>query len=203
MSKSVTEYNFLDPEVIECPHQFYAAARQEAPVYEIPGGGFYLVTRHEDVRYVLRHPELYSNQFMDDLNVPPKNPEAAALYDSGYPLVDTLLTLDPPRHKVYRSLVNKVFSNSRVEGMTAYMEAIVTELIDSWIDDGEVDLLNRFCILLPVYVIADQLGVSRDDVGLFKRWSDAFASRLSQFASPEQEVEDARLILEFQRYFEN
>jgi cytochrome P450 len=94
-----------------------------------------------------------------------------------------------------------VFSNKRVEGMQAYMEEIATELIDGWIDDGEVDLLNRFCVPFPVWIIADQLGVPRSDLVLFKRWSDAFASRLSQFASAEQELEDASLIVEFQHYF--
>jgi cytochrome P450 len=85
--------------------------------------------------------------------------------------------------------------------MTDYVRGLVTQLIDSWIDDGEVDFMQRFCIPLPVWVIADQLGVPRADLALFKRWSDAFASRLGGFASFEQEVEDATLILQFQRYF--
>lgn len=202
MTQKLSDINFLDPEVIECPYRFYAMAREEAPVYEVPGAGFYLVTRYNDVRNVLRDPGLFSSDFYQELNTPPSNPEAAAIYQSGYDTVNTLLTLDPPRHKVYRSLVNKVFSNARVEGMTGYIQAMVTELIDGWIDDGEVDMLNRFCIPLPVNVIADQLGVSRADVGLFKRWSDACASRLSQFADAEQQVEDAKLVLEFQQYFE-
>lgn len=203
MTKSVSDYNFLDPEVIECPFDFYAAARREAPVYNIPETDIYLVSRYEDLRKVLKDTVRFSSNFVDDLNVPPSNPEAAALYDAGYETVNTLLTLDPPQHRVYRSLVNKVFSNKRVEGMTAYIEAMVTELIDGWIDDGEVDMLNRFCVPLPVNVIADQLGISRADVGLFKSWSDASASRLSQFADPEQELEDAKLVMEFQKYFEN
>ncbi|MEH6581141.1 MAG: cytochrome P450 [Halioglobus sp.] len=203
MTKSVAEYDFMDAGVIECPYDFYAAAREEAPVYEVPGAGIYLISRYDDVRKVLADTGLFSSNFADDLNVPPSNPEAAALYETGYETVNTLLTLDPPRHRVYRSLVNKVFSNSRVEGMTGYIEAMVTELIDSWIDDGEVDMLNRFCIPLPVNVIADQLGVPRSDVGLFKLWSDASASRLSQFADHDKQLEDAKLVLEYQRYFKN
>ncbi len=201
MSRPVTDYDLRDPEVLECPFEFYAAARREAPIYQLPDSQIYLVSRYEDVRKVLKQTDLFSSSFGDDLNVPPKNPEAAALYEAAYPTVDTLLTLDPPRHKVYRSLVNKVFSNKRVEGLTGSMEDIVTELIDSWIDDGEVDMLHRFCVPLPVYVIADQLGVPRDMLRTFKRWSDAFASRLSQFADPDQELEDARLIVEYQHYF--
>jgi cytochrome P450 len=201
MNKPLAEMSFFDPAVIECPFEFYAAARREAPVYRLPGTDIFFISRYDDVRKVLKNTEVFSNDFGAKLNVAPKNPEAAKLYMQGWPTVDTLLTADPPRHKVYRTLVNKAFSNKRVEGMTDYVHGLVTQLIDSWIDDGEVDFMQRFCIPLPVWVIADQLGVPREDLPLFKKWSDAFASRLGQFASEEQELEDARLIVQFQHYF--
>jgi cytochrome P450 len=201
MSKPLAEYDFFDPEVIESPFDFYAAARREAPVYQLPDTNIFFISRYEDVRAVLKQTELFSNEFGAQLNKAPSTPEIAAVYAGGWATVDTMLTLDPPRHRVYRSLVNKVFSNKRVEGMSGYIEQMVTELIDSWIDEGEVDLLDRFCVPFPVWVIADQLGVPRSDIALFKKWSDAFASRLSQFTDPAQELEDARLIVEFQHYF--
>jgi cytochrome P450 len=201
MSKPLAKFDFFDPEVIECPFDFYAAARREAPIYQLPDTNIFFVSRYDDVRKVLKQTDIFSNDFADQLNVPLKNPEAAAVYASGYAPANTMLTLDPPRHRVYRNLVNKVFSNKRVEGMQDYMEQIAAELIDSWIDDGEVDLLNRFCVPFPVWIIADQLGVPRSDLPLFKSWSDAFASRLSNFADEEQELVDAKLIVEFQHYF--
>ena len=46
------------------------------------------------------------------------NEDADAIYKQGYEMVKPLLlTQDPPRHRVYRNLVNKVFSNKRIEGM--------------------------------------------------------------------------------------
>ena len=199
MTKSVGDFDFMDPKVIENPFDFYVAARREAPVYKLPGTDIFFISRHEDVRDVLKQVNRFSSDFGARLNSPPKNPEAAAVYASGYDAVDTLLTADPPRHRVYRNLVSKVFSNQRVEGMTDYITNMATELIDSFIDDGEVDLLHRFCVPLSMSIIADQLGVPRKDIGLFKKFSDAFASRLGQFAN--QELEDARLIVAFQHYF--
>ena len=133
--------------------------------------------------------------------MPLKNPAAEAEYARGWEPVDTLLTLDPPRHRVYRSLLNKVFSQKRVNIMEQYMVQIVNELIDNWIDKGEVDLLNEFCVPFPIWVIADQLGVTRDDLDFFKHVSDCFASRLSGFADEDKELEDARAIVAFQHYF--
>ena len=201
MGKALSEFDFFDPEVIECPFDFYRAAREEAPVYQLPGTNVFFVSRYNDVREALKRTDVFSNEFNEELNPPPKNPEALAIYAEGWAPADTLLTLDPPRHKVYRSLLNKVFSNSRVEGMHDYMVQIVNELMDDWIDEGEVDFLNRFCVPFPIFVIADQLGVPREDIDSFRYWSDCFGSRLSQFADEAREVEDARAIVEFQHYF--
>jgi len=74
-------------------------------------------------------------------------------------------------------------------------------LIDNFIERGECDFIREFTTPLPVYVIADQLGVPRKDANAFKRWSDSFARRLSQMASAEEQVEDAENIVAFQLYF--
>lgn len=199
--KSVSEYDFFDPATIESPFDFYAAARDQAPVYKLPDTNIFFVSRYDDVKEALKRTDVFSNAFGEELNPPPKNPEALKIYAEGYGTADTLLTLDPPRHKVYRSLLNKVFSNKRVESLGPYMAENVNALIDGFIDKGEVDFLNDFCVPFPLFVIADQLGVPREDLALFKHWSDCFGSRLSQFADMDKEVEDARAIVDFQHYF--
>jgi cytochrome P450 len=197
----LASFDFFDPATIEQPYDFYRAARSEAPVYRLPDTDIFFVSRYADVRQALKRTDVFSNRITDKLNVPLKSKEAAKIYEQGWEPADTLLTLDPPRHKVYRSLLNRVFSKKRVAGMHDYMVQITNEIIDGWIDDGEVDLLNDFCVPFPIWVIADQLGVPRQDMTLFKHWSDCFASRLSGFADEEKEVEDAQAILAFQRYF--
>lgn len=201
MGKALKDYDFFDPEVIECPFDFYKAARQEAPVYQLPETNIFFVSRYEDVKAALKRTDVFSNDFAEELTPQRKNPEATKVLMQGWAPENTLLTLDPPRHRVYRSLLNKVFSNKRVEGMTDYMVQIVNELMDDWIDEGEVDFLNRFCVPFPIFVIADLLGVPRDKLDKVKYWSDCFGSSLSQFADEEKELEDAKAILEFQRYF--
>jgi cytochrome P450 len=61
--------------------------------------------------------------------------------------------------------------------------------------------MNRLAVPLPLYVIADQLGVPRSELPLLKKWSDASASRLGQLADAEGQVQNARDIVEFQHYF--
>ena len=193
--------NFFDPDTLENPYDLYKVIQREAPVLKLPGTDVFLVTRHSDVRKVIRDPTVYSNDFGDMINWESGREEVQAVYATGYDMVETLLTQDPPRHKVYRSLVNKVFSSQRIEGMRDSITKITNELIDTWIQDGQVDILNRLCVPLPIYVIADQLGVSRTELPLLKKWSDAAASRVGQLADEDQQLEDAKNIVEFQHYF--
>ena len=193
--------NFFSPEVQECPFHVYRQLQEEAPIWQMPDSNVFVVTRYNDIREIIRDPERFSSSFSALLNAGSSNEEVTAIYEQGYEMVETLLTQDPPRHRVYRNLVNKVFSNKRIEGMRGNIEVIADELISSWIDDGEVDLLNRLCVPLPIYVIADQLGVPRSELTALKKWSDASASRLGRLADEEQQIQNAKDIVEFQHYF--
>lgn len=201
MSKCPADFNFFDEEVLNCPYEFYQTLQEQAPVYQLPGTNIFMVTRHADIKTLLKDTQTYSNNFNHLLKGPEPAPEVTEIYASAWQPVDTMITADPPRHKTYRTLVNKVFNAKRVDAMEEYMTTIVHELIDSFIDRGECDFIHEFTTPLPVYVIADQLGVPRKDLKDFKRWSDSFARRLSQLATPQEQVEDARNIVAFQMYF--
>ncbi|MCH1865051.1 cytochrome P450 [Nocardioides sp. CFH 31398] len=75
----------------------------------------------------------------------------------------SLLVSEPPSHTRYRKLVTRVFSVRAVEALRARTEEIAAQLLDelgSHADArGEVDLVERYCALLPVTVIAEILGV--------------------------------------------
>lgn len=42
------EYNPFSPEVQDNPYPYYAYLRQHAPVYQVPGVGFWVITRYDD-----------------------------------------------------------------------------------------------------------------------------------------------------------
>jgi cytochrome P450 len=195
------DFNFFDEATLDSPYEFYEVLQDQAPVYHLPATNIYMVTRHEDIKKMLKDTETYSNNFTDLLKGPEPAAEVTAIYAKAWQPVDTMITADPPRHKTYRTLVNKVFNQKRVNAMEDYMKTIVHELIDSFEDAGEVDFVKEFTTPLPVYVIADQLGVPRKDLRNFKAWSDSFARRLSQMATPEEQIEDAENIVAFQFYF--
>lgn len=198
--------NFTDPEVVECPFAYYAAARTEAPVYKlndfVPGKDVYLVTPYALVQEVLRNWRTYSNKFASLMTGKGgDDPEIAAIRKQGFKAVDTMLTQDPPAQKQYRAIVNKAFNASRVNAMEDYIRQICNERIDGFAAKGHCDFFEDFAIPLPVYVIADQLGVPRADLEKFKRWSDDVIVGLSQMAGREGDLQAARSVVELQNYF--
>jgi cytochrome P450 len=71
----------------------------------------------------------------------------------------SLLVTEPPDHTRYRKLVTRVFSVRAVDRLRTRVEQIAAELLDGLAVDGTVDLVERYCALLPVTVIAELLGV--------------------------------------------
>ena len=59
--KTLAEYSLFDPETLKCPYEFYERLRAEAPVYQIPGFGMYLVSKYELIREVVKNTAIWSS----------------------------------------------------------------------------------------------------------------------------------------------
>lgn len=192
--------NLVDSDTLECPFPAYRALREQAPVYRVPQTGFWVVSRYDLVMEAVRDTATFSSQ-INQASSAGGHPEVAALFQQeGVPFASTLISADPPEHTRYRSLVNRAFTAGRVRGMQGYIQQIVDELIDGFIDRGEVEFVADFAIKLPIYIIADQLGVPRSDMQKFKDWSDASVP-IGLDIGKEAELARARLVIEFQKYF--
>jgi cytochrome P450 len=198
--KPVAEYNFLDPAVVESPFEFHRALREQAPVYEVPGIGLFLVSTYAGVLEVLSDPRRFSSSSGPAVGGMAPPPQVMAAMAKGYPQVDTLITSDPPDHIRYRSLVSRAFSARRVAGLEDYIRGVARELLAEFVHERSVDLVPRYAVPLPLSVIADQLGVPRSDMPLFKKWSDDAVAPLGGMISVERSVECAESIVEFQHY---
>jgi cytochrome P450 len=189
----------VSPEVLECPYPYYERVREEAPVHQTPLG-FWAVSRYEDVLSVVRNPEMFSSLAQSNSFVTPPPPEVIEIAKQGYPRVNTLLSNDPPSHTQFRNLVNKAFLPKRVAQLEDSIRKIANDLIDAFINDGKVDLVEQFAVGVPLTVIADALGVDRADMPKFKKWSDDSVAPLSGMLTPERQIECAHSRIEFQKY---
>ena len=201
-ASQVTEHpiSFADPATQRCPFASYARLREEQPVYKDPVTGNYVLTRYEDIRKALLNVKALSSR--TGIVSTRSDAEANRVYqEKGWLPIDTLVSNDPPEHRIYRTLVDKVFTSPRVAALEPRIEEIINELIDGFLDQAEIDFLDAFAVRLPMFVIAEQLGVPRSDMDRFKLWSDVSVEAVSPILTPERETAIAEITTEMQRYF--
>ncbi len=201
--RELEHFNLMEDTVRECPFPYFEQIRREQPVYFMPELQAYYVSRYEDLRYVKKHPELFSNSIFSASGRGGSARTVAERYraENGWERVSTLQRTDPPVHTVYRRLVNRAFTASRIRTMTPYIETCVNDLIDTFIDDGACDFVWDYAIPLPCTVIADQLGVPRGKIWDLKRWSDAMLAPGGGFVDDEQALECAKQVVQAQQFF--
>ena len=168
----------LDPAVQADPFAYYQQLRAQQPVLRMPGTGFYVLTRYEDLRMILRDTETFSNTMDLEEQSGDQARRLGALFNErlavkGWAHVPTLHQSDPPEHTRYRRLLNKVFSPGRVRQMIPDVERICDQLIDSFAGRGWCDFVSEFAFPLPGIVISEQLGLAASEIGTFRRWADA------------------------------
>ena len=84
----------------------------------------------------------------------------------------TILMMDEPEHHTYRALIQQAFSRKAMEVWeTELVAPIVDERIDTFIESGRAELVTELFFPFPVNVIAGLLGLPREDLPLFHRWT--------------------------------
>lgn len=195
--------SFADPDVRRCPHAAYAQLQAESPVYFDAGTGFHVVTRYADIAYVNARPEIFSNmtsQVFDRSHSPVAAEVARRYTEHGFLPVHTLVSNDPPSHGQYRALVDLAFARKNVIPLEPGIRDIVDGLIDGFIGAGRIAFFDDFAIKLPMFVIARELGLPREDWRQMKAWSDAAIEQINPNLAPERELELTDLLIGMQQY---
>lgn len=199
---TIAPISFTEPTVQQCPFPAYDALRAEQPVYLDPLTGNYVLTRYADVRKaLLNHKALRNRTGLNTTRESSVEDEVARLYsEKGWLPLDTLVSNDLPEHRTFRVLVDKVFTTARVAAMEPRIAEIVEALIDDMTEQDEVDFLDAFAVRLPMYLIAEQLGIAKQDMADFKLWSDVSVESVSPLITPEREIEIATHLIDMQNY---
>ncbi|MCR3721464.1 MULTISPECIES: cytochrome P450 [Prauserella salsuginis group] len=122
----------------------------------------YLVSRHSVVRDVLTSQDVRAG--IDRVDGVLGRLSTWSASDHLHPVEPpSMLATEPPEHTRYRKLVTRVFTARAVENLRTRTEEVAAELLDALETRArageEVDLVETYCSLLPVTVIAEILGV--------------------------------------------
>lgn len=159
MTPSERSANPYLPEVARDPVPFYDRLRAECPVASMMGmEGTHIISRYEDVKFALQHPEIFSS------NV------SAVDIGQTRPLIP--LQIDPPEHKKFRKILDPLFAPKHMALLEEPVTRLANDLIDRFIDDGEVNFASGFSVPFPSQVFLTLLGLPLDDLPVFLAMKD-------------------------------
>jgi cytochrome P450 len=175
------------PELIADPYPEFARIREADP-FHWSKFGYWVVSRHEDVRGVLMNrTDFGTGDFENNLKLF-YGPDFDILANSAYRwMSEVFLYKDPPEHTRIRGLVTGSLTAKRVRAMEPRIREICRELTDAFIADGQADLMTQFAYQLPVMVICELMGIDYKDPAM----SELIASIPEAFV-----VFEARLLSE-------
>jgi cytochrome P450 len=148
--------------------------REESPVVHIDANNSWVVFHYNDVVRVQNDYETFSSQ----------QTIKARANEEHEPT--SIIEMDPPQHRQMRSLLTQAFSPRTVAAMEPQIQQIVNELFDKALARGHIDWMAEVANPLPVIVIADMLGLPRDNWRDFKAWTDAIINRSAEAPSASQ-----------------
>jgi cytochrome P450 len=178
-------FNPFAPGFTDDPYPHYARVRAAAPVHADPFG-YWLLTRHEDVSWLLRTAGLSVED--RNITVGPMLEMRESLFGaeerdpvSGMSMLDR----DAPDHTRLRKLVSKAFTPRAIEALRPRITELVDEMLDEVAAAGRVDLVDAFAFPLPFAVIAEMLGTPPADHKRIRELSGTVVRSLEPVADPE------------------
>ena len=153
------------------PYPAFAELRAHDPVhrYEGPAGSLWALARHADVQAVSKDPTTFCSGrgvLLTDLT-------STALSTA------SIIYKDPPEHAKHRKLVSPSLTVRRVAELEGRVRELAVDLLDAVDPSGVVDGVEALAIPLPILVIAELLGVPKEDRDTFRTWSDAMIDAAS------------------------
>jgi cytochrome P450 len=152
-----------DPAVAADPESFCDELHARGPMVRSRVG--YLIVDHGLAHGLLRSDDFRVLQLGSNLPAPVRWLERRTRDDLLHPLREpSLLATEPPDHTRYRKTVSAVFTSRAVAALRDRVEETAAGLLDELANEpGVVDIVGRYCSLLPVAIISDILGVPEED----------------------------------------
>lgn len=151
------------PELQAHPYPAFADLRENDPLHR-SDLGYWVVSRHEDVRSVLMDRKGFGQgDFEQNIRLF-YGPDFDVLGQRSYKwLSEVFLMQDPPQHTRVRGMVTGALNARRVRDMEPRIREIADRLIDRMLEQGSADFIQDFAYQLPVRVMCDMLGIEPED----------------------------------------
>ncbi|MCX2931814.1 cytochrome P450 [Mycobacterium sp. CVI_P3] len=160
VAELAANFDHWDPDQAACLPDTFRQLRDKCPVaHSDRHGGFWVLTRYDDVEEVLKNPGDFSSRYT---SIP------RGMF--GEFTILPPIQLDPPAHAMFRKLLVKPFTAQNVQKWEDLVRLDCRAVISQFIDQGRVEVSSEYAKFIPLRLMATMLGISPDDEGRFASW---------------------------------
>ena len=149
------------------PYPYYRAAREHDPVYFYEPGGFWLLTKWDDVNRAFRDHKTFINSGAVAL-------EKDANEKLPYPL---FIGSDPPEHTRQRTVLTPLMMPAALAPLEGFIRTRTRELLAPHLPRGRMDLVADLACYLPMDVISILMRIPVADRDRVRGWADDLIAR--------------------------
>lgn len=160
--------------------------RENEPVFWSQKTNSFIISRFEDVVFVSKNNKVFCSG-------------EGVLPGEFVPKIG-FIDEDEPRHGEMRGLVNRGFTPRMVRRWEEIFKNITDEVLDEIAPKGECDFVEDIAVPLPLILIAEMIGIRREDRKRFHRWSDAMIGSTGNMDNPEIVAAAGRAAFEYVGY---
>lgn len=140
------DVNIHDPAFVRDPFTACDRLRRECPLARSnQHGGFWLMTRYEDVRAAAIDWRSYTSSVAGVTAIPVITPRTEPQLP---------IEMDPPKHARYRALVNPLFAPERVENIAPRIRGLAASIIGRMAAKGAAEAVTEFCVPVAITSLA-------------------------------------------------
>lgn len=180
MTASALEIDyFTDKAVLLDPYDFLEGVREHGPVVQMKSRDIIAVTGFQESVDVLLNTRDFSSILNPEPTAPlrfePEGDDITAQIDAamGTGPMDLMVSYDGKLHADARSLLNPLFTPSRLKANELYMRDLADRMVRDMVAKGTCEAIAEVATPYVTLVIADLLGVPEDDRQKFRDVIDA------------------------------
>ena len=172
---------FTDHSVLLDPYDYFEDVRAHGPVHQLTGRDIVVVTGFREAVEVLLNTEDFSSSIAGPgpvvpLPFEPVGDDLTALIEAhraDNPAADLMVSYDGDRHAANRSLLNPLFTPSRLKANEEFMFGCADAMVREMVAKGGCEVINEVATPYVTLVIADLLGVPEEDRETFRKVIDS------------------------------
>ncbi len=172
-------FDFTDPDIYaeRLPIEEFAEMRKVAPIWwneqpeDVGGfgdGGYWVVSKHKDVKEVSRRSDVFSS--LEKTALPRyADGTVAQQIDTGK---FVLLNMDAPHHTHLRKIISRAFTPRAIERLREDLADRARDIAEKAAAEGTGDFVEQVSCELPLQAIAGLMGVPQEDRMKLFHWSN-------------------------------